>query len=309
LLLVKNRLHPRGDRFSKMNNGTHKWLNSEYPQNYIVRSPFIGALLISLFYLGFSVLYKPLDTHASKSLTYESAMALYSLLSGLSVILAVRIIRSLKYFAKSEDWTILKEFLSVLLILSGIGIVVYVAGFFIEPPGGRWNLPTFLDSFKSAILIGIIPFAFFSAVNYSFLFPGKTKTDYGSADVKGQAGLPYEDPIKISSQLKKEELSFYPGEFLYAESDGNYVIFYLNRNNQVKKEVIRNSINNIEQQLSVIPYFLRTHRAYIVNLKMVRSRQGNTLGYRIKLTGTEFVIPVSRKNTGVFNKLFAQNHP
>ncbi len=289
--------------------GIKKWLNSKYPQNYIVRSPFIGALLISLFYLGFSVLYKPLDIHASKSLTYESAMALYSLLCGLSVILAVRIIRSLKYFAGSADWTVLKEFLSVLLILSGVGIVIYVAGFFIEPPGGRWNIPTFLDSFKSAFLIGIIPFAFFSAINYRFLFPGKIKSDYNNADVKGMADQPYEDPIKIGSQLKKEELSFYPGEFLYAESDGNYVVFYLNRNNQVKKDVIRNSINNIEQQLSVIPYYLRTHRAYIVNLKKVISRQGNTLGYRIKLTGTEFVIPVSRKNTGVFNKLFAQYHP
>ena len=289
--------------------GIKKWLNSDYPQNYIVRSPFIGALLISLFYLGFSVLYKPLDIHASKSLTYESAMALYSLLCGLSVILTVRIIRSLKYFAVSADWTVLKEFLSVLLILSGIGIVIYVAGFFIEPPGGRWNILTFLDSFKSAFLIGIIPFAFFSAINYRFLFPGKIKSDFGNADGKVQADQPHEDPIKIGSQLKKEELSFYPGEFLYAESDGNYVVFYLNRNNQVKKEVIRNSINNIEQQLSVIPYYFRTHRAYIVNLKKVISRQGNTLGYRIKLNGTEFVIPVSRKNTGVFNKLFAQYHP
>jgi hypothetical protein len=64
-----------------------------------------------------------------------------------------------------------------------------------------------------------------------------------------------EDLIQISSQLKKEELSFYPGQFLYAESDGNYVVFYLNRNNLIKKEIIRNSINNIEQQLSDIPYF------------------------------------------------------
>ena len=67
---------------------------------------------------------------------------------------------------------------------------------------------------------------------------------------------PPEELVQISSQLKKEELSFYPGQFLYAESDGNYVVFYLNINEQVKKVIIRNSINNIEQQLSEIPYFL-----------------------------------------------------
>jgi DNA-binding LytR/AlgR family response regulator len=86
------------------------------------------------------------------------------------------------------------------------------------------------------------------------------------------------------------------------------VIFYLKRNNLVKKEIIRNSINNIEQQLSGIPYFLRTHRAFIVNLKKVISRQGNTLGYLIELTGTEIKIPVSRNNTATFNRLSAQYH-
>jgi Response regulator of the LytR/AlgR family len=95
---------------------------------------------------------------------------------------------------------------------------------------------------------------------------------------------------------------------MYAESDGNYVVFYLNKNNLVKKEIIRNSINNIEQQLSEIPYFLRTHRAFIVNLKKVRNKQGNTLGYQIKLSDSEFKIPVSRKNTEIFNKLLAQYH-
>jgi DNA-binding LytR/AlgR family response regulator len=76
----------------------------------------------------------------------------------------------------------------------------------------------------------------------------------------------------------------------------------------VKKEIIRNSINNIEQQLSGIPYFLRIHRAFIVNLKKVRSKQGNTLGYLIKLAGPEFKIPVSRKNTRIFNELSALYH-
>jgi DNA-binding LytR/AlgR family response regulator len=95
---------------------------------------------------------------------------------------------------------------------------------------------------------------------------------------------------------------------LYAESDGNYVVFYLCINNQLKKEIIRNSINNIEQQLSGIPYILWIHRAFIVNLKKVRSRQGNTLGYLIKLNESEFKIPVSRKNTKVFNNLLALYH-
>lgn len=124
----------------------------------------------------------------------------------------------------------------------------------------------------------------------------------------GQVSQTPDEPVQISSQLKNEDLSFYPGEFIYAESDGNYVVFYLFKNNQVKKEIIRNSINSIEQQLSGIPYFLRTHRAFIVNLKKVRSKQGNTLGYLLKLNETELKIPVSRNNTRIFNELFSKYH-
>jgi len=36
-----------------------------------------------------------------------------------------------------------------------------------------------------------------------------------------------EEKVEIVSRVKKEELIFYPGQLLYAESDGNYVVFYL----------------------------------------------------------------------------------
>ena len=112
--------------------------------------------------------------------------------------------------------------------------------------------------------------------------------------------------IRIASQLNKEELSFYPSQFIYAEADGNYVVFYLNINNQIQKKIIRNSINTIAQQLSSIPYLIRTHRGFIVNVKQVISQKGNTLGYRLKLGGIDDIIPVSRQNAKEFDQLLRQ---
>lgn len=246
--------------------------------------------------------------HASRSFSFGLTMAFYSLISGSSVILSGRLLKSFHYFSNSKDWTILKELLSGLFILFGVGVIIYFMGFFIEPSAMRWNIATFLDSCKYGYLLGIIPFTFFSAINYPYLMSPSVNYYKEKKATTGLDDLLPEELIHISSQLKNEELNFYPGEFIYAESDGNYVVFYLNKNNQVKKEIIRNSINNIEQQLSGIPYFLRTHRAFIVNLKKVMSKQGNTLGYLIKLTGPEFKIPVSRKNTKIFNQLFAKYH-
>lgn len=282
-----------------MNSFIHKWFTIKYPQNYIVKKPLQGGLIIFLFCFGFINLYKPLGFHASRTLSYEATMVLYSFIIGFSIVLLVKLLKSFRFFSANHDWILIKELLSVLFVLIGLGITIYFIGFFIEPPANRWNFPTFLNSCEYSFLLGIIPFTFFSAINYRYLFP---QYDDEYVPVKSQ-GISTENLIKISSQLKKEELKFYPSEFLYAESDGNYVIFYLIRDEVVKKEVIRNSINNVEQELSEIPYFLRIHRAFIVNLKKVRSKHGNTLGYQIKLSGTDSKIPVSRSNTSNFNKL------
>jgi hypothetical protein len=285
-----------------------KWLNIKYPQNYIIKNPFTGTLIIALFVFGFTVLYKPFNTHAARAFSYEATMAIYSLLSGIFIFLSIKILKTVKYFSNTKDWTIFKEFLSVFLVLFVLGIAIYLLGFFIETSAQRWNISTFLNSFKGAFLTGIIPLFFFTAINYPYLFSESIDLNIGNVAITGQENQPSEDLIQISSQLKKEDLSFYPSQFLYAESDGNYVVFYLSINSLVKKEIIRNSINSIEKQLSGIPYFLRIHRAFIVNLKKVRSKQGNTLGYMIKLSETEIKIPVSRKNTKDFNKLSALYH-
>jgi hypothetical protein len=285
-----------------------KWLNIKYPQNYIIKNPFTGTLIIALFVFGFTVLYKPFSTHAARAFSYEATMAIYSLLSGIFIFLSIKILKTVKYFSNTKDWTIFKEFLSVFLVLFVLGIAIYLLGFFIETSAQRWNISTFLNSFKGAFLTGIIPLFFFTAINYPYLFSESIDLNIGNVAITGQENQPSEDLIQISSQLKKEDLSFYPSQFLYAESDGNYVVFYLSINSLVKKEIIRNSINSIEKQLSGIPYFLRIHRAFIVNLKKVRSKQGNTLGYMIKLSETEIKIPVSRNNTKDFNKLSALYH-
>ena len=165
-----------------------------------------------------------------------------------------------------------------------------------EAPEGRWNLATFFNSCISAFLIGIIPLLFFTATNYRHLFVAEIVKNFMPDNQSSSHQT--EKLIEIGSQLKKEELSFYPDQLIFAESDANYVIFHLNLDNQIRKKSIRNSIGNIEQQLSVVPFFMRTHRAFIVNVRQVTSQKGNTLGYHLKFNGIDKVIPVSRrKNT------------
>lgn len=271
----------------------------KFPQNLVVRQPLPGALLIAGICFVFLVAYRPLSAHETGEMTYAQTMAIYCTVVAFGVFIAVKSLKTIPWFAPKEQWTFLKEILFTLLVLTCLGIVIYLAAFFIEPPADRLNFTTFLDSLKNAFLIGILPFALFTGANLNYLFSaqGFQALTMIPADPSAHPG---EERIEIDSRLKKEKLSFFPSQFIYAEADGNYIVFYLSDGDAVKKKTIRNSITNIEKQLAHIPHFFRTHRAFIVNLKKVSGREGNVAGFRLSIKGSKQQVPVSRQNTRAF---------
>jgi hypothetical protein len=284
-----------------------KWLNKRYPQNYIIKNPLIGSLVFLVFCIFFVIIYKPLQTHESRFFSYNLTVAVYCFIVTIPLYGLLKILKSIKFFSDPEDWTVLKELLSVVISLIGMGITVYFSGFLLEPPSQRWNLITFFDSLLSAFLIFVVPLSFFSIINYRYLMVSDIIKQFNTEAYSKSSGEP-EELIRIESQLKKEELSFYPNQFIYAESDGNYTTFHLKLENQIKRKIIRNSISNIEQQLSTIPFLFRTHRAFIVNVKMIDSQKGNSLGYRLKLSDIDNEIPVSRQKTRDFDETMNRYH-
>jgi phage shock protein PspC (stress-responsive transcriptional regulator) len=281
------------------------WLKKRFPQNFIIRNPLAGSLIIAAFCFGFLILYRPLNSHEGYNLTYTETMALYSFLAGAFLYGFILLIRRIRWFADDQKWTLPREFAAILLMMIGMGIVVYFLAFLIEPPADRWNLATFVDSLVRSFMIFILPFAFFFALNvHQYL----TQPVISPGTTDAQPHQPEEKKIPIQSKLKKEKLSFYPSEFLYAESEGNYVIFHLVREGKEVKKTIRNSISNLEQQFSEIPYLVRTHRAFIVNLHQVLKKEGNVSGYQLTLKNTEAKLPVSRKRAKFFETLFDRYH-
>ena len=283
----------------------NKWLKKKYPQNILIKNPLIGSIIFLVSCICFILIYKPFQLHASRYFNYEITVAIYFTIVAFTLFGFVRLLKCIRFFSDPEDWTVMKELLSIIISLLCMGLTIYFSGFIIENPGNRWNLPTFFNSLLIASLIGIIPLLFFTIINYRFLtdIMKNFNTEIDSITSEKSEAL-----VRIGSQLKKEELEFYPGQFIYAESDGNYIVFHLNVDSQIKKRVIRNSISNLEKQLSAIPFLFRTHRAFIVNVKKVNSQKGNTLGYRIKLTGTDTEIPVSRQKAHDFNEIMKQYH-
>jgi hypothetical protein len=281
------------------------WLGRKFPQNFVIRKPLAGALIISLVSLVFVLLYQPLGAHPGKVLGFELTMSAYVLAGGFLVFFLIKGLKSIPFFTDEQEWTIFKELTGIVILLLGFGVAVYFSAFIIEEPAARWNFATFFDSLTKAGLVAIIPLGFFTLINMRFWFAAD-QVWVAPAKAGAEPKSEPEKVIRITSQLKKEELKFFPSEFIYAESEGNYVNFFLLQDKKLKKEVIRNSISNIEDQLAPIPYLVRTHRAFIVNLKKITVKKGNTLGYDLKLSGIENEIPVSRNKVKDFNRLFEQ---
>ncbi len=279
-----------------------KLLTKRYPQHYIVRKPFIGTLVFLIFVFLFVIIYRPFEIHDARSFGFYFTMLLYCTLISFPVLAIALLLNRTNCFSANKEWNVTKEFLSIIIILTIIGIAAYFAGFLIEEKGERWNFSTFFNSFTRALLIGAVPVFIPSLFNIRYLLTPDILYEFVINNHPPEKESK-ERLIQIESKAKKENLSFYPDQFIYAESKGNYVVFHLIIQDQPKGVMIRNSIIDIEQQLSEFGDFLRIHRAFIVNLNKVRSKEGNALGYRLKLAGSNDVIPVSRQNIRKFDEM------
>lgn len=92
----------------------------------------------------------------------------------------------------------------------------------------------------------------------------------------------------------KESLTLLPQDFIYAESNGNYVHIFFFRDGAVKDIMLRCSITQIEDSLKFHKSILRCHRAFVANLAHVSKLEnhGSTLQLYYKASGA--FVPVSK---------------
>ncbi len=83
-------------------------------------------------------------------------------------------------------------------------------------------------------------------------------------------------------------------QLLYLESADNYVILFYRSGNKPTKQILRNSMKNIEGLFANSP-LKRCHRSYMVNLHQIEFVDYEKTKCRVKLSGIENLIPVSRK--------------
>lgn len=203
-------------------------------------------------------------------------------------------------FVNKEKWTIAKNslYLSSFLFITGISIFFYdfhiISGYSFSDYGNMYFWKRVLTDVCGTFSIGIFPLyiSYLLEKNYN-LKKSLDETIYVSECLLYSRNEYYDENIISLRGETKDSLEVCPDRIVYIESSGNYVNIYYN-NGSVEKKTIRTSIKKIEEQLSIYGFFVRCHRAFIVNMNYVLKFGRNTLGYRISLDGCEDDVPVSR---------------
>ena len=101
--------------------------------------------------------------------------------------------------------------------------------------------------------------------------------------------------IEFISENKAEILTLLIAEIAFIRSADNYVEIVYKQDNNFKKNLIRNTLKNIELQLKEYSNFIRCHRICIVNRHYIEKLSKSYNNHWITIRGYKEQIPVSRQ--------------
>lgn len=272
-----------------------KWLQKPYP---LIERPVHKLLLafgFGVFVFIFLIVYQPFG--ASEVLKDK---ALFLSGFGLSVFLSLVFIYFIspilfKSFFKSEYWTVKRE---IILVVSCFIIIAIFNYIYNSTVGKDIAVQRSLLSFIGVtVSIGFFPLMGLVFLTEKYLNT-KNRVQAGALSEKIQPSINHSEHdllIKITSEnIKEAPLEINVDEFIYATSDNNYTTIFYVKDNEIRRNLLRLSIKNLEKQLSAFNSIIRCHRSYIVNKQKIRSINGNARSLMVQLDLVDKKIPISR---------------
>jgi hypothetical protein len=196
-----------------------------------------------------------------------------------------------------KNRTLGKSILWDLAIASSIGVANYFYVTLIFPQ--LFVLKYLLYFVWTAILVGIIPVTISIIISFNRMY---------KAALQDAAIIPeeilWEEEVILRAGNPKNELRLNPRNIVYLSSNDNYVTVVTIKAETLTKTHLRGTLKAAEEELRRNSRFFRCHKCFIVNSEYIVRITGNAQNMKIKLSKTEFEVPVSRsKASQVLKKL------
>ena len=101
--------------------------------------------------------------------------------------------------------------------------------------------------------------------------------------------------IEFASGNLNENIRLSLSDIVVVRSADNYVEILFSENKVLKKKLVRNTLNHVEQQLKPFTLFIRCHRTCIVNVDHINSVNRKINSYWLTILNLDEQIPVSRQ--------------
>ena len=134
-------------------------------------------------------------------------------------------------------------------------------------------------------------------------------------DSKSNTGVPRQTeddtPVGVTDQdsqvtlegTTNEHVSLDISDLLYIEAVGNYVKVTQLHDGEVKTNMLRATMKQMEDSLQAYPMIVRCHRAFMVNLGQVEQISSNSRAMQLVMRHSHDAIPVSRSNVNKLKEL------
>lgn len=208
-------------------------------------------------------------------------------------------------FHMEHKWTVWKEILHILTTILLIALLNLVyswqLGFF------NLNFINFLAFIGITLSLGIFPVTISVLIKYHSALRQNIKE---AQPLHEQLNHPNQLKEHLEGQLvlkttEEELLGQWPiDHIIRIEAAQNYIELYYLLNQEVQRILLRIPLKEVEQQASLFPNLIRTHRSHIVNLQHVVEVTGNAQGLQVFLNHQKEPVPVSRSRIKAFQEEF-----
>lgn len=282
-------------------------LSAPYPTYY---SRWKAVVIPSLIIFFMLYVFRPFGI-AHMGVWLLPAVLLFTLVSLLSSLFFFCLLPLLfPVWFDERHWTVGRHLLllsgMLLLIAVGVwGVNCWLCGFWLD-------VSFLLHAVGWVSLLALFPTAAFAMWNQNLLLKRNLKDASAmnhalmqrlaaEGQEEGATGGNAGQRLRLVGDTRESLLEVDVRDVLYAESCGNYVkmVFRDSDERMVTSRLLRLTMKQVEEGMSIAPRLVRCHRAYIVNMEQVQRVEGNSQGYRLQLNGVEEEIPVSRAYTKV----------
>ena len=156
-------------------------------------------------------------------------------------------------------------------------------------------LSEYLISLKYTFLGLLIPYTL--ALCFIFIFRKQNESQNSPESINSTHKI-----ISLRDEYGNHRLSLKSSDILFIEAADNYSVIFYKDSDTIKKEMLRNSLKALTEQLKDQP-IKRCHRSYLVNVQNVKLAKKASGKVSLHLEGSTTIVPVSRKFTPEFDHL------